>query len=154
MLYLLWNCIAVHMGAVLWSMLLHAVLHSTQPLQPFQPRGLSQNISKSSAFNTESSRIKRVAIPICIFLHTNASSKIEPHWSYFVYLTYFCHSGSKLATSWACLICYKKLPDLSYSTTTTPKSGLQDRASRTIFAFLGTSSTHISNCYNRSKYQA
>ena len=30
-------CVAVHMGAVLWSVVLHAVLHSTQPLQPLQP---------------------------------------------------------------------------------------------------------------------
>ena len=32
--YLLWHCIAEHMGAVLWSSMLHAVLYTTQPLQP------------------------------------------------------------------------------------------------------------------------
>ena len=29
-----WCCVAVHMGAMLWSVVLHAVLHSIQPLQP------------------------------------------------------------------------------------------------------------------------
>ena len=38
MLYLLWHCVAVHMGAVLWSTVLHAVLHSIQTLQPLQPQ--------------------------------------------------------------------------------------------------------------------
>ena len=36
MLYLLWHCVAAHMGAVLWSAMLHAVLCATQPLQPLQ----------------------------------------------------------------------------------------------------------------------
>ena len=30
------RCVAVHMGAVLWSAVLHAALHSTHPLQPLQ----------------------------------------------------------------------------------------------------------------------
>ena len=34
--YLLWHCVAVHMGAVLWSAMLHAVLCATQPLKPLQ----------------------------------------------------------------------------------------------------------------------
>ena len=30
------HCVAVHIGTVLWSAVLHAVLHGTQPLQPLQ----------------------------------------------------------------------------------------------------------------------
>ena len=34
--YLLWHCVAMHVGAVLWSAVLHAPLYSTQPLQLLQ----------------------------------------------------------------------------------------------------------------------
>ena len=34
MLYLFWHCIAAHMGAVLWSTILHAVLSTAQAMQP------------------------------------------------------------------------------------------------------------------------
>ena len=30
----MWCCVAVHMGAMLWSAVLHGALHSTQLLQP------------------------------------------------------------------------------------------------------------------------
>ena len=30
----MWHCVSVHIDAVLWSVVLHAALHSAQPLQP------------------------------------------------------------------------------------------------------------------------
>ena len=33
-LYLLWHCVAAHMGSVLGSTMLHAVLSAAQPMQP------------------------------------------------------------------------------------------------------------------------
>ena len=34
--YLLWGCVAEYMGAVLWSVMLYAVLCAMQPMEPLQ----------------------------------------------------------------------------------------------------------------------
>ena len=48
MLYLLWNCVAAHMCAVLWNAVLYTVLYSTQPLQPLQLLATGEGRQKSA----------------------------------------------------------------------------------------------------------
>ena len=70
MLYLLWHCIAVYMGAVLWSVVLHAVLHSTQPLQPLH--SLVPNWSHTNWYNIINQIHQLIPSPLGAWLCTRA----------------------------------------------------------------------------------
>ena len=70
MLYLLWHCVAAHMGAVLWSMVLHAVLHSTQPLQPLHSP--APDWSHTSQHNNNNQTHQLIPSPLGAWLCTRA----------------------------------------------------------------------------------